>query len=122
MFVRLTILRPHPRSLLPQGLFAPAYALRSEGCCPPGLEDWLDETLDWLDEYLVAPYVDEPRAIFWLRDEWQIVLGHMWALATILREADEGVEVLTTSHPGYVVYEDPFQVAAVPFRDTFSCR
>jgi len=122
MFVRLTILRPHPRSLLPQGLFAPAYALRREGCCPAGLEDWLDETLDWLEEHLFAPCIGEPRAIFWLRDEWQIVLEKMWALATILREADEGVEVVKTSHPGYVVYEDSVQVAAVPFRDTFSCR
>ena len=69
MLVRLTILRPHTRSLQAQGLFAPAYALRREGRCPEGFESWLDHTLNWLDRYLYAPHVYEERAIFWLRDD-----------------------------------------------------
>ena len=120
MLVRLTILRPHWRSLQPQGLFGPAYALRRQCRCPVGLEGWLDETLDWLDEYLIAPYVTDPRAIFWLRDDWQLFVEHLWALAVILREAGENVQFLTTNRPGYVVYEDACQVAAIPFRDTYT--
>jgi len=122
MLVRLTILRPHPRSLRPQGLFAPAYALRRERRCPPGFERWLDQTLNWLDAHLLAPDIDEPRAIFWLRDEWQIVVERMWALAVILREAGERVRMVKTTLPGYVVYEDAVQVAAVPYRNTFTRR
>ena len=122
MFVRLTILRPHPRSLQPQGLFAPAYALRREGCCPVGLEAWLDETLDELELWMYAPYLAEPRAIFWLREEWQGMVELLWELAIILREAGEHVRLVTTRRPGYVVYRDYCQVAAVPFRDTFTTR
>jgi len=122
MFVRLTILRPHPRSLQPQGLFGPAYALRREGRCPPGLEGWLGDTLGWLDEYLLAPWLDEPRAIFWFNDDEQVFVERMWALAIILREAGEHVQLLRTRRPGYIVYKDFCQVAAVPFRDTFGCR
>ena len=120
MLIRLTILRPHSRSLQPQGLFAPAYALRREGRCPEGFESWLDHTLNGLDRTLYAPAVFEERAIFWLRDDCQILVAQLWALAVILRESGENVQMLTTNRPGYLVYEDPQQVAAVPFRDTFS--
>jgi len=119
MFVRLTILRPHTRSQQPEGLFGPAYALRREGRCPQGFEDWLDDALDWLEQNLISPDFHEPRAVFWMRCQRQRIVEQMWALAVILREADENVRVVTTTRPGYIVYEDPAQVAAIPFRDTF---
>lgn len=119
MFVRLTILRPHARSLQPEGLFGPAYALRREGRCPPGFEDWLDDALGWLEGNLTSPDFWEPRAVFWMRCSRQGIVERMWALAVILREADEHVQVVTTGRPGYIVYEDRAQVAAIPFRDTF---
>ncbi|MCP5069631.1 MAG: hypothetical protein GY946_23940 [bacterium] len=121
MFVRLTILRTNSESLQPQGLFGPAYALRRSGDCPAGLEHWLDDTLGWLEDHLYSPYVSQSRAVFWLRDDWQILVEQLWSLAVVLREAGENVQLVTTRRPGYVVYEDECQIAAVPFRDTY-CR
>jgi hypothetical protein len=39
-------------------------------------------------------------------------------LAAVLEQHGVSVEMLRTSKPGYVVYEDRYQVVAVPFRDT----
>ncbi len=120
MFVRLTILRAHSESLQPQGLFGAAYALRRKGRCPAGLEPWLDDTLSWLEDHIYAPYMNEPRAVFWFRDEWQVLVEQMWSLAVVLRQAGENVQMVTTRRPGYVIYEDDVQVAAIPFRDTYT--
>lgn len=40
----------------------------------------------------------------------------MWALARVLRTHGVAIKMLKTSRPGYIVYEDEFQVCAEPFR------
>jgi hypothetical protein len=40
------------------------------------------------------------------------------ALTVLLQRHGFVTQVLWTRRPGYVVYEDEYQVAAVPFRDT----
>jgi hypothetical protein len=40
----------------------------------------------------------------------------MHALAALLRAKDVPVDILTTDRPGYIVFEDEYQVAAEPFR------
>ena len=42
----------------------------------------------------------------------------MRELAAMLDQHSLAVRVLTTSKPGYVVYEDEYQVLAEPFSDT----
>ena len=42
----------------------------------------------------------------------------MYALVHILETYDVAVDVLRTKRPGYVVYEDQYQVAAEPFSET----
>jgi hypothetical protein len=39
-------------------------------------------------------------------------------LAALLNASDVHTRMITTCRPGYVVYEDEHQVAAVPFRNT----
>ncbi|HZS57690.1 MAG TPA: hypothetical protein VFA43_00370 [Gemmatimonadaceae bacterium] len=43
----------------------------------------------------------------------------MRQLVTLLEHKDVAVEELRTDKPGYIVYEDEHQVAAVPFSETF---
>jgi hypothetical protein len=42
----------------------------------------------------------------------------MYELVHILDAHGIAVDVLRSEQPGYVVYEDAFQVAAEPFRET----
>lgn len=39
-------------------------------------------------------------------------------LAAILSELGFVIEILKTDRPGYIVYEDEFQIVAEPFSDT----
>ena len=44
----------------------------------------------------------------------------MRALAALLEHKDTAVDVIESDRPGYVIYEDEHQIAAVPFvRETF---
>ena len=57
-------------------------------------------------------------AISWLRDSATCHIRKMRELAALLESYELQVEMLTTSRPGFVVYEDDYQVVAEPFRDT----
>ena len=44
----------------------------------------------------------------------------MHGMARVLEAHDVMVEILRSERPGYVVYEDEFQVAAEPFHETLT--
>ncbi|HUH84044.1 MAG TPA: hypothetical protein VLX85_05515, partial [Stellaceae bacterium] len=57
------------------------------------------------------------QAISWFKDWANEHVARMRELQRVLEKHGVAVEVLTTERPGYIVYEDEFQVAAYPFRD-----
>lgn len=57
-------------------------------------------------------------ALSWFKDSAVECVSRMRDVAAILEAHDVRVEMLRTGRPGYVVYEDAFQVAAEPFADT----
>jgi hypothetical protein len=60
------------------------------------------------------------QAICWFRADATVQLGKVRELAALLDRHGVLTRKMRTRRPGYVVYEDPFQVAAVPFRDTIA--
>jgi hypothetical protein len=100
----------------PLGIFHAAGRVEDSPDLPDVTRHWLRSTLNWFNEHLTRPGLNasEWRSIFWFRDEAQSVVAHVWELIAILR--DEGVPVYMhrTSEPGQIVYEDNFQIAAVP--------
>ena len=42
----------------------------------------------------------------------------MYEVTYLLRAHGINVEILSTERPGYVVYEDQFQIVAEPFKET----
>jgi len=42
----------------------------------------------------------------------------MWEIVQILEAHGIVIDVIRTDRPGYIVYEDEFQIAAEPFKDT----
>jgi hypothetical protein len=80
--------------------------------------------LKWLSRIVYAPRkLNKYHALFWFKASVEKEDGELWrnlvALQGLLNKYDQEVSVIRTVRPGYVVYEDEHQVAAVPFADTF---
>ncbi len=88
--------------------------------------DRLNRLFDWFNEYLRVPNRftlvrhrhARRKAICWFKRSATRHLRKAREIAEILHRNRITTELWLTSKPGYVVYEDANQVAAVPFRDT----
>jgi hypothetical protein len=126
MFVRFVIPVVDGDSGRRQGLFQKAYALRRSRELPPDLHDQLDQALTWLDAHVEAPdrftrsnKKDKPGlAISWFKDSAHDCLQRMRTVCRVLNEHGIPTEMITSDRPGYIVFEDDWQIAAVPFADT----
>ena len=86
-------------------------------------------SLKWLESRLPTPtrfnrHRKESKkagsGICWIRHEAEEFVAHMWKIKSILENHDIFIEVLRTDNPGYVVYEDQYQVVALPFNKKVS--
>jgi hypothetical protein len=126
MFVRFVIPAVDGDSGRRQGLFQKAYALRRSHDLPPKFHEELDQALMWLDSRVKIPdrftrgkRKGEPGlAISWFKDSAGDHIRQMRVVCRILNERGIATEMITSNRPGYVVFEDECQVAAVPFSDT----
>ncbi len=57
-------------------------------------------------------------ALSWFKDTATVQIAKMHELAQILQDHGIEVDVLRVVRPGYVVYEDQFQITAEPFQET----
>ena len=107
------------------GFFKSAYALRRDGLISENDSASLDELLDWFDANLDAPdrfsksrraHADE-KALSWFKPCARLHIAKSRELLALLRTYEIHSDMLTSSKPGVVVYEDDIQIAAIPFRD-----
>ncbi|HEY1849859.1 MAG TPA: hypothetical protein VGG60_02455, partial [Candidatus Binataceae bacterium] len=118
--------RLDPDSGRRQGLFQAAKELRESGDLTAVDHQRLDAIRSWFNDYLEKPtrLSLSPRpnrkaqAISWFKDTATSHISKMRQFKTILERYGIEVEIITTTRPGYIVYEDRFQVAAYPFADT----
>jgi hypothetical protein len=125
-YVRFVTARIDERSGRRQGLFQAAGALEDGR----ELRDYEMEQLLavrwWFNIYLQPPKRFSrsrrsgaaPRAICWFKSSATRHVSWMHAMSWILREHGVATEMITTARPGYVVFEDEYQVAAEPFVET----
>lgn len=100
------------------GIFQLAFQLRDS----IDLENYDDviliENLTWLKENLKSPKPlkeDENfRALSWFKPEAQKPIKRIRAIMTILQENGYVIDILKTSDPGTIIYEDGWQVVAKP--------
>ena len=111
-----------------QGIFQTLVDVREKGLLYQYKIDRVKEIHAWLNEYLDKPssftISSKPhalnKAISWYKDNAKDHIAYMRELADILTRQGIAVDVLRTERPGYVVYEDDFQVTAEPFGETGS--
>jgi len=126
MFIRFVIHHIDSDSGRRQGLFQALAELERSGELH-GYEQLEYERINlWFRRNLMRPHSfsrstkthAKKVAISWFKAEATEHLANMRVFAQILREHDIEVDELKSERPGYIVYEDPFQVAAEPFKDT----
>ena len=87
--------------------------------------DELHALLDWFCDHLPPPDQFTKRrnnketgtALSWYRDTAKEYIAKMYALSTILEKYGILSSVVKREDPGYIVYEDEIQVAAIPYRE-----
>ena len=128
VFIRFVVTERDSRSDQPKGIFTALYALDRRGELQPHERTWFEDAEAWFNRHLRRPErlawssrSNAPeRAITWLKMSATEHVSRMRELVALLEHKDVMVEEVRTDKPGYVVYEDEHQVAAMPFgKETF---
>ena len=114
-YLRFAVGRTHWRSCQPLGVFQAAYELRDAAGRGSVAGRMLRPLFEWFGENLRAPDV-RGGAIFWFKSDASDCISRIWEIVHVLRSHDHLVWMTRNDRPGRIVYEDAFQVAAVPFR------
>ena len=128
MFLRFVTTELHDESHQELGIFHAARYLRDSGSLSQAEEELLQEIRDWFNNNLEKPtrftsakppyYRKRQNGISWFKDSAHQHIGKMREIAFLLEHHHIPVRMIKTSRPGYVVYEDEFQIVAVPFADS----
>jgi hypothetical protein len=123
VFIRFVTSGRDPQSDQERGIFSALYDLEKSGDLLLYELDWIRAAESWLNANLKLPgrlawsrRANAPeRAITWLKVTATDHIAKMRELAALLEHKDVQVRELRTDRPGYIVYEDEHQVAAIPF-------
>ena len=128
MYIRFVVSDRDESSDRDRGVFSALYALESRGELAAYELEWFRTAEGWLNQHLRRPerlaWSGRPnapeRAISWFKASAAEHVSRMRELVALLEYKSIPVRELRTERPGYVVYEDEHQVAAIPFeRETF---
>jgi hypothetical protein len=126
LVVRFAVFRKDEDSQVPEGVLAVAYRLLDGSDLEAHDRERLEEIIGWFRKNLPIPNRfarstkpnTKPRAISWLKPSAAGHMSRMHELELVLSGYGYNVRQLRTSRPGYVVYEDEFQLVAEPFSET----
>ena len=113
--LRFAVGRIDETSCQPLGIFQAAYELRHAAGRGSVGGRMLGPLFEWFGQNLRAPDVTG-RAVFWFKSDASECITRIWEMVHVLRSHDHLVWMTRNERPGRIVYEDAFQVAAVPFR------
>jgi hypothetical protein len=124
VYVRFVVAKQHPDTGVRMGIFEAVKLLPRVG----RVADWDEARLDAIGDWFVAHLPQPTRvarsrrpnghhaAVSWFKPTATEHIARSRELAAILDRHGIATEMLTAERPGYVVYEDEFQVVAEPFR------
>jgi hypothetical protein len=129
VYLRFVVQRVTEGSAYREGVFQTAYDLCESDVIPDPDRQAISDLLEWFRRNLPTPdrfnrttskgyYRRNTRGLSWLKPTATQHLQKMRQLTEVLHRHDHSTEMLATERPGYVVYEDQFQVIAEPFKDT----
>lgn len=107
-----------------KGLFTAAYSILRSGKLYAHEEKEIQHALEWLERRLPIPdrfsknsnaSHKNTNGISWFKPKSTDALQQIRRIVAVLEEHGARVKILKTTRPGYVVYEDSFQIVAEPF-------
>jgi hypothetical protein len=79
---------------------------------------WFSDKLDLPDKYWRSKnHRPAPKAIAWFKDTADECIKNMHELCAIVQKYGVIVDFVRTTKPGYILYQDDYQVFAEPFKD-----
>jgi hypothetical protein len=126
MYIRFVIGVVDPDSGAETGIFQTLTELLDHEDIPAHTRDELHGVRDWFRRNLKAPRRLNrsrrphriPKAICWFKPTAIEHIEKARSIVQALQELGVDVRMLKTNNPGYIVYQDEFQIAAEPFADT----
>jgi hypothetical protein len=128
MFLRFVTAQMHEESHKEIGVFQAAYRLRDndmlsdeEEAILQGIRDWFNRNLEKPTRFTTAKppyYRKRQNGISWFKHSAREHIGKIREMVALLKRHDVPVRMIKSARPGYIVYEDDFQVVAVPFADS----
>ena len=125
MYLRFVVPEVAEDSNRELGIFHAVGNLRRRGELYAHEEEEHDRVREWFNQNLEKPtrftvskppyYRKQSKAICWFKDDAHEHIAQARSLVAILKCHGIQVRTVKTDRPGYVAYEDEFQVAAVPF-------
>jgi hypothetical protein len=116
-YIRFVIGRKDETSQVEQGVFQAAALAQ---IVPDSDADELNELRAWFNENLQVPTSfgrnKLPLGICWFKTGSAEHISRIWELIRILERNGIYVKKIRTDKPGYVIYEDDWQIVAEPFR------
>jgi hypothetical protein len=127
-YLRFVLRKRNADSGVREGVFSVAYQLRDAPETAPAVRQRIETALKWFAKNLPTPRRlstsrsksargGPTKGICWMKPEATEHIATMHELASALGECGYVVDVLTSSRPGYVVYEDTYQIVAEAFAD-----
>ena len=126
MYIRFVTMDTKGDSGVPEGIFQAAAELRDDDELPLHDAEYLLDILRWFGEHLRRPSRftrsrrphRKNKAISWFKASAVDHIAKAREIVRLLEEHGWHVRTVKTDRPGYVVYEDEFQIAAEPFAST----
>jgi hypothetical protein len=125
MFLRFVISETDTESHQALGVFQAIFRLRDKGSLTEYEEAHLEQVRNWFNRSLEKPlrftnakppyYRKRQNGISWFKDSAHEHISKIREITAILQSYGVPVQMIKTTRPGYIVYEDEFQIVAVPF-------
>jgi hypothetical protein len=119
-YVRFVVGRKDEDSHVEQGIFQAAALAIEWGTITGADADALNELREWFGDNLEKPTsfgrASLRRGICWFRTGSVEHISRIWEMVQILERNGIYVKKIRTDKPGYMVYEDEWQIVAEPFR------
>lgn len=118
MFIRFATLERDIDTGRSIGILVAGHTLRDVGEISVDEHRELRLRLKWFNDNLhIPPTYDDPqnkRALSWFKSSATKPIQYMWDLKRMLDQHGFHVDVLKTLEPGKIIYEDDWQVVAIP--------
>jgi hypothetical protein len=125
MYIRFTTQFINPYGELETGIFMALKYLRDDHSLTKDNHiNQLKELSNWFDRNLEKPTrlskgtskLNADVSLSWFKDTAKVHIKRIHDLIEIAEQYDIIIDRIASKNPGYIVFEDEYQVSAVPFR------